>query len=375
MTALRVLFGVIVLTIVVMLNTVVVMWCERKWLGHLQSRQGPMRTGWHGVIQPFADAIKLLGKEDLVPAGADRLLFMIAPLIAFAPSVMVYAASPWVQEIAGVESDAGIFMVFAIAALFPVGMLVAGWSSHNKYSLIGGFRAAAQQISYEVPMIMAVLGVVMAAGATSLRGIENAQSAIWNVATQPLTFILFFIGMLAELNRTPFDVPEAESELVGGFNTEYSSMRFALFFVAEYVNVFTWSLLTVLLFFGGGKGPVLPELVWLTAKTYAVVFLIIWVRATLPRIRADQLMALGWKVLLPAALLNVMLTAVGAVSGTVTLVVLEFAAAAVFVWVIARLGARVGEVARQRGADAVRADLAGMRLPRTTGARSEGGAS
>lgn len=371
MSVLTTLLGVVVLTIVVMVNTVVVMWCERKWLGHLQSRQGPMRTGWHGLVQPIADAVKLLGKEDLVPDGADRVLFLIAPLVAFAPSVMVYAASPWVRDIAGVSSDAGIFMVFAIAALFPVGVLAAGWSSHNKYSLIGGFRAAAQQISYEVPMIMAVLGVVMVAGATSLSGIVSAQRGLWNVVTQPFAFLLFFIGALAELNRTPFDVPEAESELVGGFNTEYSSMRFALFFVAEYVNVFTWSLLTVLLFFGGGNGPLLPDLAWLTLKTYLFVFLVIWVRATFPRIRSDQLMALGWKVLLPAALLNVMLTAVGVVAGTVWLVALEVAAAAGLVWVISTLGARAGERARTRGAETVAAELEGVRLP--AGARRGGG--
>lgn len=372
MSALRVLLGVAVITIVVMLNTVVVMWCERKWLGHMQSRQGPMRTGWHGVLQPIADAVKLLGKEDLIPAGADRGLFLIAPLVAFAPSVMVYAASPWVRDIAGVGSDAGIFMVFAIAALFPVGVLAAGWSSHNKYSLIGGFRAAAQQISYEVPMIMAVLGVVMVAGATSLSGIVTAQAGLWNVVTQPFAFLLFFMGMLAELNRTPFDVPEAESELVGGFNTEYSSMRFALFFVAEYVNVFTWSLLTVLLFFGGGRGPVLPDLAWLTLKTYAMVFLVIWVRATFPRIRSDQLMMLGWKVLLPAALLNVMLTAIGVVAGTAWLVALEVAAAVGLAWLVTRLGERAGAAARARGAEAISADLAGMRLPRTSGRGGEG---
>lgn len=367
MIALKILIGVIVMVIVVMVNTVVVMWCERKWLGHMQSRRGPMRTGWHGWAQPFADALKLLGKEDLTPKGADRVLFMVAPLIAFAPAVIVYAATPWVSSFAGGASDAGIFLVFAVAALFPVGILAAGWSSHNKYSLIGGFRSAAQQISYEVPMIMAVLGVVMVAGATSLAGIVDAQSGIWNVLTQPFAFLIFFIGMLAEMNRTPFDVPEAESELVGGFNTEYSSMRFALFFVAEYVHVFTWSLFTALLFLGGWKGPFLPGWLWLILKTYGVVFLVIWVRATLPRIRADQLMGLGWKVLLPATLLNVLLSATGVVAGTATLVVLEVLGAAGLFYVITWLGRHAGESARALGAARVREDLAGMRLPERAG--------
>jgi NADH-quinone oxidoreductase subunit H len=366
MTTLRILLGVVVLTVIVMLNTVVVMWCERKWLGHLQSRHGPMRTGWHGVVQPIADAVKLLGKEDLVPAGADRLLFLIAPLVAFTPSVLVYAATPWVSTFAGMSFDVGIFMVFAIAALFPVGMLVAGWASHNKYSLIGGFRSAAQQISYEVPMIMAVLGVVMIAGATGLAAIVEAQSALWNVVLQPFAFLLFFIGMLAEINRTPFDMPEAESELVGGFNTEYSSMRFALFFVAEYVNVFTWSLLTVLLFFGGWKGPFLPDWVWLMLKTYLLVFAVIWVRATFPRIRPDQLMALGWKVLLPAALLNILVTATGILAGTPFLVAAEIVCTIGFVVLLSRLGARSGRKARDAASveiAAYRAEVAAENAP------------
>jgi NADH-quinone oxidoreductase subunit H len=221
-------------------------------------------------------------------------------------------------------------------------MLVAGWSSHNKYSLIGGFRAAAQQISYEVPMILAIMGVVMLAESMRLSDIVESQSGMWNALTQPFAFILFFIGMLAELNRTPFDMPEAESELVGGFNTEYSSMRFALFFVAEYVNVFTWSLITALLFLGGWNG-LLPDFASLFVKTYLMVFVIIWVRATLPRVRVDQLMAVGWKLLLPAALVNVLITATGIVAGTAVLVALEIAATIVFVVIVSRLGEHAGD--------------------------------
>lgn len=346
MQALMILIGIIVLVIVVMLNTVVVMWLERKTLGHMQDRLGPMRTGWHGVMQPFADALKLLGKEDLVPDGADRVLFLIAPLIAFIPSILVYAATPWVQQVAGFSFETGIFLVFGIAALFPVGILVGGWASHNKYALMGGFRAGAQQISYEVPMILAAMGVVMLAGSMKLSTIVESQSPVWNIVTQPFAFLLFFICLLAELNRVPFDMPEAESELVSGFNIEYSSMRFALFFVAEYANMFTLSLFTALLFLGGWGGPVLPGWIWLTLKTYAVVVLVIWVRCTLPRVRVDQLMSIGWKLLLPASLVNVLLTATGVVTNIVVLVVLEVVATVVFVWIVARLGRYAGDEAR-----------------------------
>jgi len=348
MSVLGVLIGVVVLAVIVLVNTVVVMYCERKWLGHMQGRMGPMRTGYHGIVQPIADAIKLLGKEDLVPSGADRVLFLIAPALAFAPAILVYAAMPWVEQFAGASFDVGIFFVFAITALPPVGVLVAGWSSANKYALIGGFRAAAQQVSYEIPMILSTVGLVMVAGSMKLSSIVESQAQVWNIFTQPLAFLLFFIGILAEVNRTPFDIPEAESELVAGFNIEYSSMRFALFFVAEYMNVFTVSLLTTLLFLGGWNGPVLPDIVWLLSKTYLVVFLIIWVRATFPRFRVDQLMTVSWKLLVPAALLNLLLAAVGVVTNLLVLAVLELAAAVFFVWLVARLGRTAGD--KQRAA-------------------------
>ena len=353
MSVLKTLLGIIVLVVIALVNTIVVMWCERKWLGHMQSRQGPRRTGWHGWMQPFADAIKLLGKEDLRPAAADKWPFLIAPIIAFTPSVLVYSAMPWVEDFTGFSFDVGIFLIFAIVAVFPVGMLLAGWSSHNKYSLLGAFRAAAQQVSYEVPMILAVMGIIMLAESLKLSEIVASQSPVWNVFLQPFAFILFIIGMLAELNRTPFDMPEAESELVGGFNTEYSSMRFALFFVAEYVNVFTWSLITVLLFFGGWSGPLLPDLVWLFAKTYLMVFCIIWIRATFPRVRVDQLMAISWKLLLPAALINVLLTAVGVMTSTWVLVTLELVAAGIFVWLVRWLGEHAGDKLRAAAAERI----------------------
>jgi len=346
MNALKILFGVIVLILVVLVNMVVVMYCERKWLGHMQSRMGPMRTGWHGLLQPIADAIKLLGKEDLIPAGADRMLFLIAPVLAFVPAILVYASMPWVEQIAGSSFDTGIFFFFAIAALSPVGVLMAGWSSANKYAVIGGFRAAAQQISYEVPMVLSTVGVVMVAGSMKLSTIVSSQAHAWNIVTQPLAFTLFFIGVLAEVNRTPFDIPEAESELVAGFNVEYSSMRFALFFVAEYMNVFTVSLLATLLFLGGWNGPLLPGVVWLLIKVYVMVFAIIWVRATLPRFRTDQLMVFSWKFLIPASLVNLLLATLGVVTNVWVLTAVEFVAAGVFFWIIGRLGRTAGDAAR-----------------------------
>lgn len=344
---------------IVLANTIVVMWLERKLLGHLQSRLGPMRTGFHGLLQPFADALKLLGKEDVVPQGASRGLFLIAPLIAFVPSLLVYVAMPWVDAIGGTASEVGIFMLFAVAALFPVGILVAGWASHNKYSLIGGFRAAAQQISYEVPMILAAMGVVMLSASMRIGDIVAAQRGLWHALTQPLGLLVFFIAMLAELNRVPFDMPEAESELVAGFVTEYSSMRFAMFFLAEYANVFTWSLVCALLYLGGASGPLLPGALWLLVKTYFVVFVIVWIRATLPRVRVDQLMDAGWKLLLPASLVNVLIAAVGVVAGHWLLIPLELAAASGFVWLVARIGTRAGE--RQRAAALAARARAGRR--------------
>lgn len=346
MKLLMIFIGIVIVAVVVLLNSVVVMWLERKWLGHLQSRLGPMRTGFHGLLQPFADALKLLGKEDLVPAGADRVLFLIAPIIAFTPAILMYAAMPWVEQIAGQSFDVGLFLIFAIAAITPVGVLIAGWASFNKYAMLGGFRAAAQQISYEVPLILSVMGIVMLAGSMKISEIVSAQSSVWNIITQPFGFLLFFIGLLAEINRVPFDIPEAESELVAGFNVEYSGMRFALFFLAEYMNVFTLSMLTALLFLGGWNGPLLPGIVWLTVKTYSIVFLIIWVRGTFPRIRVDQLMSFGWKVLLPASLVNVGLTGIGVVTNDYVLIALQLIAVVIFVLVISRIGVRAGNGVR-----------------------------
>ncbi len=298
----------IFLLLFVLVNALFLVWLERKILGHIQVRLGPMRVGSHGLLQTIADALKLLIKEDIIPLKADRRLFIVAPFIVFIPAFIVYLVIPFSKTLIVKNLDIGIFYIFAIAALFPIGIVIAGWASNNKYSLLGGMRAAAQQISYEVPMLLSVLGVVMVAGTLSTISIIEAQKNVWFILLQPLGFLIYAITMVAELNRIPFDMPEAESELVAGFNVEYSGMRWALFFLAEYSNMFLVSAIAVILFLGGWQGPFLPPLVWFLIKTYLLVLFIIWVRGTLPRIRVDQLMDLGWKILLPLSLLNIGLT-------------------------------------------------------------------
>ncbi len=302
-------------------NVIVFLYIERKILADTQVRFGPMRVGYHGLLQPIADALKLLLKEDIIPAGADKLLFYIAPIVVFAPSYMLYFVIPiskgWVVN----NLNISLFYLFGILTVLPVGVLLAGWSSFSKYSLLGGLRAAAQQISYEIPLLLSILGIVMIEGNLSLVSMVNSQSGAliklggitilprWYIFLQPLGFLFYFIAVLADQQRTPFDIPEAESELVQGYFTEYSSMKFALFFLAEYSNVMVLSAIGVLAFLGGWNGPFfLPPVVWFFLKTYILVYIVIWLRATLPRVRIDQLMNLGWKILLPLTLINIIIT-------------------------------------------------------------------
>ena len=297
-----------------LVNIIVVLYFERKVMAHAQLRWGPMRTGWHGVLQPIADAIKLITKEDIVPGRSDRLLFAAAPVIAFAPSFFLYISMPWVADWIGIDLEVNLFLFFAIAAIITVGVLVGGWASYSKYALFGAFRAASQMISYEVPLLLSVVGVAMLAGSMRLTDIVAAQTGLWFVVLQPLAFVLYVILIHAETGRTPFDMPEAESELVAGYSVEYSSIRFAVFFLAEYGNDFTFSLLGAILFLGGAQGPVLPGWVWLLLKTYLLVFITLWSRATLPRIRVDQLMSFAWKVMLPFAIAAAAATAIAIVA-------------------------------------------------------------
>jgi NADH-quinone oxidoreductase subunit H len=308
------LLAVVLLLVILGFVTMAIL-AERKVLGFMQGRYGPAHVGgkW-GLLQSVADVLKLLVKEDLIPKLADKPLFIIAPVIAFAPSFMVMATIPLTDELQFADLNVGFLYYIAISGLTIVGMLMAGWASNNKYSLLGGMRAAAQMISYEIPLVMSVLGIVLLTGSLNLNEIVEAQSSGgWFILWQPIAFIVFFIAATAELNRVPFDLAEAENELVAGFHTEYSGFRWAMFMLAEYVYMFAMSALITVLFLGGWLPlPFLgfiPGAVWFSLKFSLVVYILIWFRATFPRIRADQLMEFAWKVLLPVALANIFLTA------------------------------------------------------------------
>jgi NADH-quinone oxidoreductase subunit H len=308
------LLAVVLLLVILGFVTMAIL-AERKVLGFMQGRYGPAHVGgkW-GLLQSVADVLKLLVKEDLIPKLADKPLFIIAPVIAFAPSFMVMATIPLTDELQFADLNVGFLYYIAVSGLTIVGMLMAGWASNNKYSLLGGMRAAAQMISYEIPLVMSVLGIVLLTGSLNLNEIVEAQSSGgWFIIWQPIAFIVFFIAATAELNRVPFDLAEAENELVAGFHTEYSGFRWAMFMLAEYVYMFAMSALITVLFLGGWLPlpflDFIPGAVWFSLKFSLVVYILIWFRATFPRIRADQLMEFAWKVLLPVALANIFLTA------------------------------------------------------------------
>ena len=294
---------------------------ERRLLGFFQSRLGPNRVGPMGVLQPVADGLKLIFKEDIVPSNANKVIHTLAPVLVLVPALMIIGVVPFGgqielfgQKIDMVISDLniGVLYLFAVAAIGIYGIVLAGWSSNNKYSLLGGLRSSAQMVSYEVSLGLSIVGILMIANSLSLVDIVKSQNHIfnWFVFKQPLGFVIFMICALAESNRTPFDLPEAENELVAGFHTEYSGMKFGMFFVGEYGNMVNSSAIATTLFFGGWQGPVLPPVVWFLVKLVAFLFLFVWIRATLPRFRYDQLMKFSWGVLLPLALLNILLTGI-----------------------------------------------------------------
>jgi NADH-quinone oxidoreductase subunit H len=287
---------------------------ERKVAGHIQARTGPNRVGPFGLIQPIADVLKLFFKEEFIPAGANKVVFHIAPMLAVIPALVSFSVVPVGPDFTVTDLNVGLLLFLAMSSLGVYSITLAGWSSNNKYALLGGLRSSAQMISYELAMGLSTVGVLMLAGSLSLVDIVHAQGRYWFILQQPLAFIIFLITAFAETNRAPFDLPEAEAELVAGFHTEYSSMKWGLFFLGEYANMITISSIAVTLFLGGWNGPWLPEplkFVWYFAKLAALLFFFMWVRWTFPRLRYDQLMHLGWKVLLPLALLNVVVTAVG----------------------------------------------------------------
>jgi len=288
---------------------------ERKLIGHIAMRTGPMHNGPHGAFQLIFDAMKMVSKEDTLPRAADPVFFRLAPALVTLPAYLIYIAIPFGHGIVGVDFANGLFFIFAIQALIPIGATVAGWASANKWSLLGALRSSAMQITYEVPMLLAALGVVASVGSLRLTDIVNAQANhFWFAFTQPVSFGLFFIAMLAEANRTPFDMPEAESELVAGYTTEYAGLKWGLFMMTEYSAMFVGSILVVLLFFGGWRLPFVPDIGWLgplvlAAKVYLLVAILIWIRGTIPRMRIDHMMETAWTILIPVGFVNLLFVA------------------------------------------------------------------
>jgi NADH-quinone oxidoreductase subunit H len=326
--------GLLLFVFFMLLNSAAIMvYMERKVAALIQQRYGPYLVGPHGLLQPLADIVKLLFKEELRPKSADRVLFVVAPIISAAAAFAAFAVVPFGAEttlfglleepvrLEVADVNVGVLVIFAVASMSVYGIVLAGWSSNSKYSLLGALRSSAQMISYELSYGLALASVLMVAGSLSLREIVDTQSGYWLgfiprwlIVVQPLGFFVFLTAGIAETNRAPFDFPEAEQELVAGYHTEYSSMSFAMFFLAEYVNMVTVSAVATDLFLGGWHGPLLPESlgwIWFLIKVSALLFFYIWIRWTLPRYRYDQLMMFGWKVLLPLAVINLLLTAAG----------------------------------------------------------------
>jgi NADH-quinone oxidoreductase subunit H len=324
-------FGLIfVIFNMLVLSAAFMVWMERKVCAYIQDRPGPNRVGWEGVLQPFADVIKLLFKEPLRPKAADALLFTIAPIISTAAAFAAFSVIPFGSEttlfglldeplpLHVTDVNVAVLVIFAIASMGVYGIVLAGWSSNSKYSLLGALRSAAQMISYELSYGLALAGVIMLAGSLSVREIVMNQAGTWwgvipkwYIFLQPVGFLVYMIAGVAETNRAPFDFPEAEQELVAGYHTEYSSMAFAMFFLAEYINMVTVAAVATSLFLGGWLGPFLPEWlgwIWFLLKVLAILFFYVWMRWTLPRYRYDQLMEFGWKFLLPIAVLNLLAT-------------------------------------------------------------------
>ncbi len=309
------------------INALMMVWSERKVSAWIQRRMGPTEVGPFGLVQSIADMIKLISKQLITPKDVDKPLFHLAPLLAFMPVIAAVSLFPFSKDFILVQSDLGLLLIFAFGGVAVIAIFMAGWGSNNKYALLGAIRSVAQNISYEIPLILSALAVVLVVNATgsaevaggaavALNGLDlshivmaQQQAGFWFVLVQPLAAIIYFISALAETNRAPFDIPEAESELVAGFHTEYSGMRFALFFFAEYTNMLIVSMLAVVLFLGGWGGPVLPGPVWFFLKSYLIIFVMMWIRWTFPRLRFDQLMTFCWKVLIPFSIINLLATA------------------------------------------------------------------
>lgn len=306
--------AMMLITVVVLLLFLVVVvmyltYLERKVLARIADRPGPNRVGPLGLFQPFADVLKLIVKEVTTPQGVDYLPYILAPVLIVAPALLVYAVIPFGPRMVPADINVGLLFVVAVSSVATLALLMGGWGSGNKYSLLGGMRAVAQMISYEIPLAFAFLGAVVVTGSLSLVKIVENQPAYPLALSQPIGFLIALICIVAEANRSPFDIPEAESELVAGYHTEYGAVRFAMFFLAEYIEMFTGSAMVALLFLGGWRGPILPPYVWFLIKVYAILFFMFWLRGTFPRLRVDQLMAFSWKFLLPLGMVNIVLVA------------------------------------------------------------------
>jgi len=328
----------VVVIVFVLLMVLGYIWLERRGMARMQARLGPNRAGPLGLLQPVADAIKVLIKEDLVPASADKIVHLLAPIVAFAPVLMIFAVVPFQDGALLADLNIGILYVVAISSIATIGVFMAGWGSNNKYSLLGAMRNVAAVVSYEIPLVVTIIGVVLIAGSLSMNDIVVAQERMPFILLQPLGFLLFFISGCAEINRSPFDLMEADSELVAGFHTEYSGMKFALFYLVEYGEALAIASIITTLFLGGWQGPVLPPWLWFLIKVIAVFFAMVWTRTTFPRVRIDQLMALAWKFLLPLALINLLITGIevltwpDAIPWVMVLVNIAVAAVLILLW-------------------------------------------
>jgi NADH-quinone oxidoreductase subunit H len=310
----RLLVGLIAVLAFSQLNALFLVWLERKVAGHIQLRPGPKEVGPFGLLQTIADGIKLVGKELITPFKADKKLFILAPIMIFMPVLVGFLVLPFGENLIIRDMNAGVLLIFAFSTFSVLAILAGGWASNNKYALLGAVRSVAQNVAYEIPLLLSVLSVVLMVNSLKFSEIVAAQGRVWFFLVQPVATIIYLICATAETNRAPFDIPEAESELVAGFHTEYSGMRFGLFFLAEYTNMFIVCAVATSLFFGGWHGPFgfslgLPGVVWFLLKTYFLLFVIMWVRWTFPRLRFDQLMNFSWKVMIPLSLANLVVTA------------------------------------------------------------------
>ena len=332
------LVGILLIILVVLTVVIVFIWWERRLISRFQIRLGPNRCGPEGILQPIATAIKILLKEDIVPEKADKLIHFIAPIVVFVPILLIFAVMPVGENAIFVDLNVGIIYVIAISSISVIGIFMAAWASGNKYSYISGIRSIAQMVSYEIPVVLSIVGIALVTGSFSMLKIVEAQSIPF-ILLQPLGFLIFFLGSLAEMNRSPFDLLEADSEIVAGYHIEYSGMKFAMFYLGEYGIALAYAGVIATLFLGGWQGPLLPPIIWFLIKVFMIFSVIIWMRATLPRLRVDQLMSFAWKFLLPMAVINMLIIAIEVLVGTMQwlMVILNFGFAALLVLLWSRL--------------------------------------